>query len=401
MENAKPERLTDGALTAELTRLAAGERASTAALIAHLAEFDSRRLYLGAGFSSLFAYCREVLRLSEHESYNRIEGARLVRRFPTILDLLARGDLNLTTVRLLAPYLVADNFADLVGAARGRSKREVEEVIVGRFPKPDVVVTIRRTPATNGRSAREVGSAVPGAACGPDSGSVERIRGANDSSGASDSRPMAPGTPIALEGATVVERVAGPQPRRAAVRTDEIAPLSPGRYAVRFTASAKTREKLRFAQDLLRHAVPSGDFGIVIDRALSLLIEDLLRRKAAVTEGARRPRTGNGSSRHIPAGVRREVWLRDGGRCGFVSPLGRRCAARALLEFHHVEPYGIGGAAIASNISLRCRPHNAYESELFFGPARELVPERVDNGRLKLATESRGQVDSARASISA
>jgi hypothetical protein len=32
----------------------------------------------------LFAYCVEVLRLSEHETYNRIEAARTVSRFPVI-----------------------------------------------------------------------------------------------------------------------------------------------------------------------------------------------------------------------------------------------------------------------------------------------------------------------------
>jgi hypothetical protein len=50
-------------------------------LIIHLAEFDQRRLYLPAGFSSLFAYCIEVLRLSEHAAYHRIVAARTARAF--------------------------------------------------------------------------------------------------------------------------------------------------------------------------------------------------------------------------------------------------------------------------------------------------------------------------------
>jgi hypothetical protein len=59
-----PTQLTDVALTEELGRLAARERAATTALIVHLAEFDARRLYEGAGYSSLFQYCRAVLHLS-------------------------------------------------------------------------------------------------------------------------------------------------------------------------------------------------------------------------------------------------------------------------------------------------------------------------------------------------
>jgi hypothetical protein len=46
---------------------------------------------------------------------------------------------------------------------------------------------------------------------------------------------------------------------------------------------------------------------------------------------------------------------------------GPRCAERAYLEFHHVEPYAVGGETNARNISLRCRSHNVYEAELAFG----------------------------------
>jgi hypothetical protein len=44
-----------------VNRLARSARETTAALVAHLVEFDSRRLYLGAGCRSLFVYCTEVL----------------------------------------------------------------------------------------------------------------------------------------------------------------------------------------------------------------------------------------------------------------------------------------------------------------------------------------------------
>jgi hypothetical protein len=60
--------------------------------------------------------------------------------------------------------------------------------------------------------------------------------------------------------------------------------------------------------------------------------------------------------------VKREVWLRDLGRCAFVGDAGRRCGERAFLEFHHVKPYAEGGPATPGNIELRCRRHNSYES---------------------------------------
>jgi hypothetical protein len=61
--------LTDDQLIACVRRHADNERSATVALIASLAEFDARRLYLGQGCSSLFTYCTQVLHLSEHAAY--------------------------------------------------------------------------------------------------------------------------------------------------------------------------------------------------------------------------------------------------------------------------------------------------------------------------------------------
>jgi hypothetical protein len=72
----------------------------------------------------------------------------------------------------------------------------------------------------------------------------------------------------------------------------------------------------------------------------------------------------------VPAEVKRTVWLRDLGRCAFVGEGGRRCNERAFLEFHHVKPYAAGGVATADNVELRCRGHNAYEADLFYGPLK-------------------------------
>src|SRR5712691_6851825 len=125
-----PSHLSDDDLVAQVKSPARCEREATACLIAHLAELDDRRLYLGAGFSSLFTYCCSVLHLSEPAAYNRIEAARAARRFPVILGMLGEGSLSMATVRLLSSHLTAENHRDLVAAAAGKSKRQVEELVV-------------------------------------------------------------------------------------------------------------------------------------------------------------------------------------------------------------------------------------------------------------------------------
>jgi hypothetical protein len=283
-----PSHLSDADLVAEVTSLAGREREATAQLIAYLAELDARRLYLPAGFSSLFTYCTEVLRLSEAEAYNRIEAARAARRFPVILDRLAEGSLNITTVRLLASDLTDHNHLELLDSASGKSKRSVEELLAQWFPQPDVASSVRKLPAPS----------------------------------------LVPAQPITAPAPTPPVH-----PAPAAMRPF-VAPLAPDRYQIRFTVSGETCEKLRLAQDMLRHTVPTGDPAEIFDRALTLLLEDLARKKFAKTD---RPRAGRGvvaGSRDVAAKVRRAVWLHDNGRCAFVSKDGRRCIVPERVPGH-------------------------------------------------------------------
>jgi hypothetical protein len=112
--------------------------------------------------------------------------------------------------------------------------------------------------------------------------------------------------------------------------------------------------------------MPNGDLATIVDRALTLLLADLERKRIAVTARPRACAASSKRSRHVPAGVRRAVWKRDDGRCRFEGPNGR-CAETGRLEFHHVVPYASGGPTTADNLELRCAAHNRYESEQYFG----------------------------------
>src|SRR5687768_12407888 len=101
--------LSDEALLARVEGLVARERVCSVELIANLAELETRDAYIGRGVRSLYLYCTQILHMSEHAAYNRIAAARAARLFPVILELLADGSVNLTTVTLLAPHLTAEN----------------------------------------------------------------------------------------------------------------------------------------------------------------------------------------------------------------------------------------------------------------------------------------------------
>ena len=205
------------------------ERRATARVIALLAEVDSRKLYAGQSCSSLFTYCVQVLHLSEHAAYLRIEAARLVRRFPAILDKVSDGSLHLTAVSLLGPHLTSANHVELIDEARHKTKREVEQLIAHLRPQPDVPAVVRKLPAPKPAPVPDFDvppSGVP--ALGAD------LRAA-----------------VAHTAAPVMCPQVSP-------RRPEIKPLAPQRYKLQCTLSHETHDKLRRAQDLLRHTILSG-----------------------------------------------------------------------------------------------------------------------------------------------
>ena len=172
----------------------------------------------------------------------------------------------------------------------------------------------------------------------------------------------------------------GPRPPS---RRPVVAPLSPERYQVQFTADAETYDLLRRAQELLSHQFPTGDPAAVVKRALRLLVCDLERRRHGKTErpGKIQPRPG---SRHVPSEVRRQVHARDGGQCTFVGPDGRRCAERALIELHHETPYAFGGQPTVEGIAELCATHNQYLGRRQSGgqaPANVFREARLSYGR--------------------
>jgi 5-methylcytosine-specific restriction endonuclease McrA len=234
--------------------------------------------------------------------------------------------------------------------------------------------------STTGRAARAEG--VPQGPAEVGDGSLPRV-----SSGAAGPRLPQPDTGAAAT-ATAAPAAHDTVPRRPEPAA-RLEPTGPERYRLSVTLSRCTHDKLRRAQALLRHRLPSGDLEAVLDSALDALLGQLEQRKAARVERPRRvsrevpvppevPVPARPASRHIPAHVRRAVWERDGARCSFVSAAGRRCGETGFLEYDHIVPFAQGGAATVDNIRLLCRAHNQARvaPEVASRAAREACRER-------------------------
>ncbi len=390
--------LGNSELLARLSALVKQGNALTARLLAHLVELEERLLHLERGFSSLFSYCVEALGMSEGAAGRRVTAARVCRRFPEAFQHIARGDLHLCALCALAPHLTAENASDFFAACRGKSRRQIEELLAARFPRPDVREQIRRLPAR-----AQVPSLAP------------QTRAPSPTVEASAALTQQPtivlGIP-AISANPPAAPIATTAPNRP--RTREIEPLAADRFGVHFTADTELRELIERARALASHRIPNGDLASLMKLMVTNFVQQEEKRRfgtratqrrtkqehtntntnTSITDPARGAPPGEASAspgaskppkllsghrepnctaqlgkrgRYLPVKLRRETHQRDCGRCAFVSADGRRCNARAFVQFDHIKPFARHGGADARNIRLLCRAHNLLHARHCFG----------------------------------
>ena len=329
-------RITDRDLLALMPKLVLTERASSADVIEHLVEIDRRRLYLEQACRSLSCFCTERLGYSEDETARRVRVARLTKKFPGVLAELRNGTVHLTGLALLAPVMTDENCESLLAQARGKSKREIEQLIAELFPKPDVPEVV--LPVAGQLAAQALLGAAAGELAGAKIGSGPTLAPHSGVSGVENTTPTS------------------------------VRPLSASSWSVQFTAGRGFIEKLERATELLSHALPDGKVAQVLERALDALIE--LERKRKLGSGSSRKRRPlKAGSRRVPVDVARVVWERDAGQCAFVDDQGRRCSARRFVTIEHRHPYALGGPPTEENLCLLCKAHNIRSARKVFGEA--------------------------------
>lgn len=235
-------RLADHELIEALQRVLSQERGTHARLLVHMAEVDARSLCRERAYGSMFDYCVQALHMSEAEAYLRIRAARLGREFPRALLMLEAGELNLSSIKLLAPVLTQHD-ADLIRKLPQRSAS-----VRAGAPAP-LALELHAQTSTTPSSA-------------PDrEPSPERFE---------------------LKAQTSV----GTKPH--------LEPLGPARYKLQLTAGQQLHDKVQQARDLMRHELPDGDLAQIVDKALDLLIADRLKRRFGVGPEASRQSEARG-----------------------------------------------------------------------------------------------------------
>ena len=293
------------------------EQGAMADFLVALADFDRRALWQELGHSCLFYYLQRELRLSDGAAHFRKVAAKLIQRFPEVVEPLREGKLCITSIVELARVMTPENREETLPRFFHMSKRQAKAVAAEILP---AVVVPRREVVTEVRPAE----------LRPDETSPSRPE-----------REAAPSLPMKVE------------------------PLTANDSRLHMTVSNQFLEKLEAARQGQGHVQPGATKEQVIEAALNLLLEKQARRRAEVEKPREKPRPAKPD--HVTAAVKRKVWARDGGKCQWPVDGGGTCGATVRLEIDHVVPRGKGGPSTVDNCRILCKSHNLEAARHAYG----------------------------------
>jgi 5-methylcytosine-specific restriction endonuclease McrA len=341
--------LSDRDLLSSTKSVVTRERGVTIEVLDHLSEVERRKLYLTLAHSSMFAYCTDELGYSTSAAKRRITTARCVARFPEALPLLKTNEINLSTITQISRVINPRNSRALLERIRNKTQREVESILAEYEPLEalprerarTVVVRVPMKPSPIPPRPSDTATT----SLSPDSTVAVGIL-AQDRNGPEAESAVASAPAVQLE----------------------------KRVVKQFCAREVVMNKIASVQALASHRLPmNAPFEEVIEFLADYFLQredPKARHERREKKAAAKPETSPkiSSPRAVPAPVRDEVFVRDGGSCSYVGADGKRCGSTHVLQIDHVQPVARGGSASVGNLRLLCAYHNRLEAERLMGP---------------------------------
>jgi hypothetical protein len=281
--------------------------------------------------------------LSDASAWRRAGAAVAIYRCPEALAVLEKGQATITALAKISKFVTPGLLKEICG----RSREEVELIASAHSAKGASRDRTRPVMVAKKR-AQEAGAGAQPAASTPPS-----LRPDDEATGESSLRGEVSLTNIKLE----FEK----------------------KWKVEGVVSERVIQKLERCKSLLSNKYPKGvDYDALFDELTEVFLEktdperrNKRRKQRSENKNNKAPSaasTNHNQTRHIPAEVRDEVWVKHNGRCAFVGVNGSRCNSTHSLQFdHHPIPFARGGPSTANNLRLLCARHNRHTAEQSFG----------------------------------
>ena len=412
--------LSNQELLSQTKTLVQKERDIHIQILHHLREIESRKLYFSQGFSSLFDYVVKELGYSEGAAYRRIKAMRLCRDMPDTEARLQSGRLSLSSACQLQSFFEKQaKKANSVKPSPGALNRngDFQGGDVKSLEKSDSLDNIQSMKVSEEKlpenSQKEIGvTSAPKLRMEDKSVkplSIEQKQDLLEKAESCSTREMA--------------RLLSEVEPSLSVSREQTRFLGNGRVEIKVVVDENCYRNIEELKNLFSHRNPDLSygklFGILVNEGLKRhtpykkrVKEQSLEKDAKAVRVTSEPKLGKagvvsvtsapklkkigdisvskavpvlsavsanknpgavGSQyrrfirRTVPAKIRRDIWMRDRGRCTYVNPkTGKRCDSRYLLQVDHIKPFALGGGSEKENLRLLCAGHNRFRSEKTF-----------------------------------
>jgi hypothetical protein len=368
-------------LVSRTKRLAAEERRITAEVIEHLREISERMIHLES-YRSLSEFCQKELGYSEDQAQARVSAMKVSRVVPEVIKKVESGKLSLTNLVSANAFfnreskegkpLALEQKREILLELEGKSTRECQRMLGDLSPGAlpwdrERILSTSHTQITFAADQKLMED-------------LEKIRGLWGNQGHLSY------SELLQKMAEVVLKKIDPMQRPNRQRSDEQR-ATERRPSEQKTIRQKPTQQRPSEQKVIQQKPtqqrPSEQTPIKKASESDHSSAAPRRDEATRSDDRQGPGRGQGAAqdslqsggelvpppefvtpeaRNIPEPTKREVWLRDQGRCTHSYANGGRCDSRFALQFDHIIPWAYGGTHEADNLRLLCRAHHALRS---------------------------------------
>jgi hypothetical protein len=334
--DAEVKYLTDSDLLSKLERIFVFEKKCTDAILLGLKEIKARRLYITAGYSSLFEMLVKFYKLSETIAYQKISTLRLIEAVPLAQEALLNNEVNSSTLAEVQSFINKTEKAseskmpssekeNLVKEIKGKTLKETKELLGDKNPEfnlpPD-----REKPLTSNLTLLQIKV---------DTNTMSVINELKSLL----SHQVPDGN------LKEILKIMAEMSLEQIKKRKGINYKTPKNNKVEKTSKEENSETA-FAQNC-KSDVNSQPLIKIEETKSPVSAKPCVKR-----------------SRYISREVRRAVSKRAEGQCEHIHPdSGERCQSRHQLEFDHAQAFSQGGSNELDNIFLKCRNHNLFRTK--------------------------------------
>ena len=293
-------------------------RKAESALIDALIAVERDYVFAKLGFSSLFTYAVEALRLSEAVASSAITVARKARAIPALQQSISAGVISISKAKKIASVITPENQTEWLEKAESLSSRKLEKEVAGENPKTN-------TP----ERAKYVSKKRLYISLGVEEELMLRVRQTQHL--VSQSRGHAASLEETLEDlVTLYLKYKDPleKAKRVIAKKGIQKPSNSVEKQFPGTAQDETAAKNSEATNAETNSTPKG----------------------SIRKPNRTP---------IPEPIQHQVRLRDQSRCQFPRHNGTICGEKRWLDIHHVIPVFQGGSHDLENLITLCKAHHS------------------------------------------